>query len=459
MNAREYVNKYQDDIINDIKELVAIKSVEEEPKEGMPFGEGPAKALCKALEIAEKYGFKTANLDNYAGYAEMGEGEDVIGILAHVDVVPEGEGWEHEPYNVHIVDGMMYGRGVADDKGPAIVALHAMRVVREMGIPMNKRVRLVFGANEETGMKCVAHYKEIEGGFTMGFSPDGSFPLIFGEKGSFGADFTAQLNAEGAKTVIEDFFGGEARNVVCPKVTVVLSGEKLDEIKVAFEAYGKANDLPTDATEADGKLTLVLTGKPAHASTPHLGRNSISYMVDFLNTVLPESPFVKGYVQCVGLGYDGEKMGAKCEDEYGVLTMNIGIISVKDGKATATIDIRYPITVDFAPYVENIRKSFEDAGCEIDIKRVGASLFVDPNSEFIKVLHKSYVEVTGDTVNQPYTIGGGTYSKAFENVVAFGNEYPGEENCIHMADERILVSRLFDSCEIYAKAIENLLAL
>ncbi|MBR6800761.1 MAG: dipeptidase PepV [Eubacteriaceae bacterium] len=460
MTVKEYVNKYKDELINDIIEVCSIKSVQEEAKEGMPFGEGPAKALQCALAIGEKYGFKAVNLDNYAGYIEMGEGEDIIGILAHVDIVPEGIDWTSDPYKPEIRDGKLYGRGVADDKGPAMISLHAMRILRDMGTKFNKRVRLVLGANEETGSACVRYYKEKEGGFQYGFSPDAEFPLIFGEKGMCPAGFAAPLNTPDAKTIVEDITGGIAGNAVCPKCTVILSGEKLEEIEQALYAYGKEVNLPVEAELKDGKLTISIIGVSAHGSTPEKGINAISHITTFLKTQIDTCPYVNAYTQCIGLTHDGSKCGVACTDEYGSTTMNVGIVSTENGIASSRLDLRYALTCDFEPYVPVLKKSFEDAGATfIGGMGVFPRLFIDPESDFIQALYSSYVKVTGDTVNKPFSIGGGTYSRSFDNVVAFGNQFPGEDNFIHMADEHMALDSIFKCVEIYVDAIQKLLAL
>lgn len=456
MDIKERAAAYEGDILRDIRRLIAIPSVEEPPKDGMPFGEGPAKALETALAIGEELGFATKKLDNYAGYIQMGEGDELMGILAHVDTVSVGAGWTHDPYAGELVDGVLYGRGVADDKGPAIIALYAMKIVKDMGIPLNKRVRLILGANEETGFRCMAHYKEVEEDLTLGFSPDADFPLIFGEKGSYGADFTAPLNGDDSIRLVS-IEGGEARNVVCAKCVCVLDGgERNESVAEKFRSYAALHNMRAE-TEIKDKLTLTLHGVGAHASMPELGVNAISYMVDFLNGIIPQSPFVSAYAKCIGTAYDGAAMGAACSDQYGALTMNIGIVSTEDACARATIDIRYPITIEFEPYAENIKANFEHAGAEIFPRPIGAPLFVDPESELVKTLYSSYVKVTGDTENRPFTIGGGTYSKAFKNVVAFGIEFPGDINNVHMADECIGMERVLTAVQIYTEAIIGLL--
>ena len=457
MDIQSRVLAYKEDIIEDIKRLVNIKSVEEAPQVGMPFGEGPAKALAEALKLGEEKGFTTKNVDNYAGYIEMGSGEDLIGILAHVDVVPEGDGWTYEPYNCTLADGYLYGRGVADDKGPAIMGLYAMKIIKEMQIPLNKRIRLVLGSNEETGFGCVKHYKEVEGGFTMGFTPDAGFPVTFGEKGNYSADFSAKLDND-CEVKILNLSGGEARNVVAPSCSCVIDAEaeKLEEIKVAFEKFYKENDTTGVILVENGQTTLVLDGKPAHASLPELGMNAISYMIEFLSRYTTCS-FVTGYNELIKTDFNGKYCGAYSQDQYGITTMNIGMISTVDGVATATIDIRFPVTSEYDSNKEDIKNNFEAKGFGFRIHKSTNPLFVDPNSDLIKALYDTYVEVTGDTENKPMTMGGGTYAKAFDNMVAFGPEFVGENNRIHMADEYISVESVLKATEIYVKALIKML--
>ncbi len=457
MEIKKLVEQYKDEIIKGIQSLIAIRSVGEEPKEGMPFGEGPAKALGEALRQGEALGFTTKNLDNYAGYIEMGKGEDLIGILCHVDIVPEGAGWIHDPFKGEIDDGKLYGRGVCDDKGPAIMALYAMKIIKDLGIDLKKRIRLVIGANEETGFRCVEHYKKVEGGFTMGFSPDADFPLIFGEKGGFNASIERKANTGGVIR-IADIKGGEAKNVVAPACVCVLEGpeEALKAIEQKFQIYAVETHMKCESDLKDTRLKLTLHGTSAHASTPSFGVNAVTHMLRFLGSVDIDSPFVNAFNQTIGTDFTGESCKIKCSDEYGELTLNIGLISMKEETITATIDIRYPITVEFNAYAEALKNACEQAGLTYLFEGTHPPLFVDPESDLVKTLYSSYVKVTGDTEHKPFTIGGGTYSRAFENVVAFGVEFPGDANRVHMSDEVISVDKMLLTTEIYVDALLQL---
>ncbi len=459
MDIKSKINSYKDDIINDIAELVKIRSVKGEACEGMPFGKECAHALNKALEIAGRMGFETVNLDNYAGYAQMGEGEDIIGILCHVDVVPEGGGWTHEPYCLSEENGVLYARGVVDDKGPLIAALYAMKIAREIkGEVFKKRIRLVIGADEESGFGCVKYYKSKEGGFSMGFSPDADFPLIFGEKGHYDTDISAPLAINAGRRVIQRIQAGTARNAAADFCEAVICGEtKTAEAIDKFLSYLSAYEIDGNAEILNDGVSFKMAGKAAHASTPELGKNAACHMIKFLGEIVHDSPFVNTFNKLIGTDTSGEKIGAAACDEYGSLTLNVGMVKTdKQGTATATLDIRYPVSIDFAPYAEIISEKIKGAGAEEKFVSHSLPLLVDPESELVKNLMEAYCEVTKDTKAKPIVIGGGTYARAFENVVAFGPEFADDDNRIHDSDENIRLDRLWTAIEIYVNAILKL---
>ena len=457
---QEKVRAYQEDMIRDIFSLVAIDSVKTAAVKGKPFGAGPAAALVKSKEIAEALGFTAVNLDNYCTYAQMGEGEQKIGILAHVDIVPLGEGWTKNPLGGDRGNGFIYGRGVSDNKGPCVMSLYAMKIVRELGIPVHKNVRVIMGANEESGMQCVKHYREVEGGFDYGFTPDAAFPVTFGEKGGYHANFSASKLGKGEVKLIS-IQGGTAGNVVCPAVDALLDcGGQAKAIEEKFMAYLAQNGLGGQVSQSPAGMVLRLVGTAAHASTPQLGVNSISHMMAFLAEVTEEIPFVIGYNACIGLGFNGEKAGVDLSDQYGRLTFNVGLISSQDDTVTASIDIRYPVTIlDFTPHADTIAARFNANAFTLSGVRIGKPLFVDPNSDLVRVLSEVYVEVTGDTVNQPGTMGGGTYAKGFDHCVAFGAEFVGDENRIHNTDECLEIEKMLKATEIIVHALIKLLSL
>ncbi|MCG0276560.1 MAG: Sapep family Mn(2+)-dependent dipeptidase, partial [Thermosediminibacteraceae bacterium] len=183
MDIEKAIKLNEEPLIKSVCEIIKIRSVEDAPAPGKPFGEGVARALEYALDLSRSFGFRTKNLDNYIGWAEWGEGAEMVGILVHLDVVPEGSGWTYPPFGGEIHDGKIYGRGAVDNKGPAMAALYALKTLKDAGVKFKRRVRVIFGTNEESGMKCIKYYLEHDEEPTMAFSPDAEYPIINGEKG------------------------------------------------------------------------------------------------------------------------------------------------------------------------------------------------------------------------------------------------------------------------------------
>lgn len=456
MEIENMIKKYEQDMIKDICSLVKIKSVEQPPEKGMPFGEGPAKALEKALEIADNLGFKTKNMDNYCGYAEIGEGEDLIGILTHVDVVPEGIGWKHSAFNPVVEDGKIYARGVIDDKGPVVMILYALKILKELNTNFNKRVRLIIGANEETGFKCMDYYKKNEEDLTYGFSPDADFPVIFGEKGICSMEITGNVQSEDSIKLIS-MEGGQAANVVIPIIRATLEITNSLDIKSLYNTFLEKNNLKGTCKIDKNLAYLELDGVSAHASTPYEGTNACNYMFKFLISIIKNNDLVNNFNNLIGTDYYGEKLGISSYDEYGKLTFNIGIANIKNNKFSFICDIRYPITKTFEETNKKIQNIMNGKGYTTRILEHKKPLFVNPNSTLVKTLMTSYTNVTKDLSSKPFTIGGGTYSRAFDNVVGFGCAFPNEEYTAHQNDEYLKIDKMILSTKIYVEAIKNLL--
>lgn len=441
MNIKEKVMQQQEDIINNLATLVSYPSVYQE--DGFkPFGKANQECLHKALEIAKSYGFKTVNLDNYCGYIEMGQGEQVIGVLAHLDIVPVSATWATNPFELTRKGDKFYGRGTSDDKGAAVCSLAALRILKEIEPTMKKRIRLILGCNEETGSKGIAYYVSKEGYVDLGFTPDGDFPCIYGEKGAIHANFKA------SSTKILNCKGGIVSNAVpnfaeFELVPGCLNEEKLDK-------YFKENKV--EYTLNDNKLYV--RGIAAHASTPHLGFNAISYAIEGLYQADINDNFVTEYHNAISTDYDGRGLNIKCEDEYGPLTFNIGIISQEKDVICCTVDIRFPVTL----HKEDIINKMKENKNIFDLSGIDP-LFFDPNHPMVKALCDAYYKVTDDKVNKPMVIGGGTYAKSMKNIIAFGCEFPNEDCHIHDDNEFVTLQILLLQTEIYVEGLINLLNL
>lgn len=452
MEIREKIDSLSEEMIENLGRLVAIDSQMGASVEGKPFGEGPAKALEEGLKIAQEMGFRTVNLDNYCGYAEMGEGDEIVGIAAHLDIVPVGGGWTYEPLALTREGACLYGRGTTDDKGPVIEALYAMKLLRETGIPLKKRVRLIMGCNEENGSKCMEHYNQVAEELSCGFTPDADFPCIHGEMGHM------DMVAYSKNTKILSMNGGFVSNAVCDECTTVIPTQ--DGLKQRLEKVLADTKLTTfTVREQDGEIHIFAKGVPAHASTPILGVNAAGVTFAALEEAGFEDDFVKFYNTHIGTSCDGAGIGLKAEDAYGSLTMCNGIVSTEDGVITCSIDIRVPVTLTEAEVRRMCEGKLEDENGRMEILEIGDPLFYPRESPIVEALYQAYTDVTGDTEHPPKVIGGGTYAKSLKNIIAFGPEKPGIDYRIHSADEFIRISDMKEAVLIYMEAIRNLLAI
>lgn len=454
MDFKKQIEAVMEPMAQDISALCQINSVEGKPLPGMPFGEGPAKALETALEMGEKMGFKTENFDNYVGHIEMGEGEELLGILGHVDVVPAGEGWDFDPWGGVIADGKIFGRGTLDDKGPLVTCLYAMKILKDMDVPLSKRVRIILGTNEETDWNCMAHYlNEVKPELpTIAFSPDSEFPVTYAEMGLLQYTLTRQISE---KLEIE---GGNAFNSVPSKASVVLDGTYADALE---KAVNEATDPSMFAIEKDGeKVVLRAAGVGAHAAHLWDGKNALTHMMEVLGK-LPLTGELKEVVDFVnehfGTCLYGENMGIACSDEdCGPLTLNLGRIDIKDGKLSLCCDSRVPVAYTVDSIEEKVKAKIEGTGYEYDRVSTERPLYVPRDSALVQTLMDAYRKVTGDTDSQPQSSGGATYSRTIDNCVAFGCLLPDQEDTMHQANECLELDKLKIWLEIYLEAIYQL---
>lgn len=446
----------QEEIIKSVQEIVKIKSVEEEAKQGMPFGEGVHNALLHCLELSKSLGFKTVNVDNMIGYAEYGTGDEMIAVLGHLDVVPEGEGWTYPPYAAEIHNGKIYGRGTTDDKGPLIGALYALKAIKDLNIPLKRRVRVFFGLNEETGSQCVKHY--VDKGEEMpvcGFTPDAEYPIINGEKGIVTCKFKRKLVQDG-NLILKWITGGVAANVVpdYAEAAIIVPKDEIQNIKKSAE---KIKEIV--AEEKDDLLIIKSYGISAHGSTPEKGKNAISHLIMFLgnlNFSKDTRDFFDFYNKYIGLDVNGVNLGIGLEDEIsGKFIFNLGGITGNQDEITIDINMRYPVTKTYEEFIDIFNEKMNLGKLQELFLRHKKSLYVSPDTEFIKKLQKVYEEKVGGTADL-ISIGGGTYAKAMKNVVAFGPIFKGEPMVEHKPDEYIGIDSLIKNVQIMAAAIVEL---
>ena len=457
-----YIDSHRQEMIEDISALCRINSEKMPYSAGKPYGEGAFAALNAALDMAERYGFSVNNYDNYVGTADLNDGPAQLDILAHLDVVPAGEGWTvTEPFEPVEKDGKLYGRGTADDKGPAVAALYAMRCVKDLGIPLTKNVRLILGTDEECGSSDIEHYYDVEKEAPMTFSPDGEFPVVNIEKGRLDGHFDSSFEASEALPKLVSFSSGTKANVVPGKAEAILAGLEAEEIeKEARQVEQETGIRFTLSVRQEGILVLA-QGEGAHASTPQEGKNALTGLLKLIAGLpLADCPQVRAAAALEKLmphgDTSGRALGVSRSDELsGDLTLAFSMLTVDDQHLEGVFDSRCPICSN----EENTLKVIKDRMAENGIALRNDSMIpphhVDGDSEFVKVLNRVYEEYTG-LKGGCLAIGGGTYVHGLKHGVAFGAAFPGTDNHMHGADEFAVIDELLASAKIFAQVIVEL---
>lgn len=447
------IEKDKNELLENLKKQVAIQSVEGEPEEGAPFGKKVAKALDNILELGEKMGFVVKNHEGYVGTIEWGEGEELLGVLTHVDVVSPGDEsqWNTPPYEMTEQGGFICGRGVVDDKGPLISSLYGMNALKKLGFKPNKRIRIIIGANEETGWGCMSYYKEHCEAPHKSFSPDGMFTAVNSEKGIFSGEYEKKLNAEGISIA-----GGEAENLVPAKAVAVLP-LSVDSVNKAINDANFPEGVSFTCEKCSQGVKLTCKGKSAHAMTPKKGVSSIVGLLNVLQVCEEMNKELKAALKeilvLLGKEPDGEAMGIACEDEVsGELTVNLGMLSLKDNRLSLEFDVRSPVTTDLDTIVANINEVLKECGYENTNSHIKHPLHVPADTPLINKLCEVY-KVVAKEEPTIHSIGGGTYARAFQNCVCFGSVYPNEELTVHSVNERTLKSNIIQNAKMYGLAI------
>lgn len=430
-------NESKEEIVQTLSHLISIPSVKSDATPVAPFGQATADALEYMLNVGKRMGFHTKNLDNKVGYIEYGDQGPLLAVLCHLDVVPAGEGWLKDPFQLRREIGLLIGRGVIDDKGPAVCTLFAMKKLMETGYCPNTRIRLILGLDEESGSLCMNRYKETEEMPVCGFTPDASFPPIFAEKGIL------NIRVYGPSSGFLTMTAGERVNMVPAACRVSFSG--------------------TDDS-------FLVRGVPAHASTPQSGVNAIYLAVQKLSDEqIMKSPLLSFYHKYIDTS--GSRLfPSNPSDHSGTLTLNAGIINIDSNLEEIILDIRYPVTANGRDLFEELLQTAESNGLQAELLNHTAPLHKDPNDPLIQSLvdvYDRYIcianEISGNNSHEniksktvPIAIGGGTYARSIPGLVAFGPAFPWDEDQAHSVDEAINEDIFFLLVSLYEDALREL---
>ena len=446
-----FIAANKEQLLKDIAALVSINSVEGTPEEGAPYGAGPRAALDKTLELAAGMGLATRNCEGHIGYAELAgaDAEKYLATICHVDVVPEGNGWTQDPFQMEIRDGWMIGRGVADDKGPMVATLYALKFLKEEGVSLRYPIRALVGDNEETHMHDVDYYLANYPAPVFCFTPDAEFPVCNGEKGHFDGKLVSPV----CNGVIKDFEGGVATNAVPDRASALVTTD-----------ITKLRNAPNITLEPEGEGVRIRGwGKSGHAAMPEGTVNAIGLVVNYLldNGLCNDAE--RAYLEAVKKLHDstaGAGLGIDCADgPFGPLTIIGGKMSMVDGRMVQTMDSRYPTCTDGDTIAKQIRAAI---GTGAELTDVGSAkpFYIEADTPAIKACIDTYNEVTGENAT-PFTMGGGTYARHFPYAVSFGPEHsdivlPEFGGPMHGANEAAPIDKLLEALKIYIIALLRL---
>lgn len=454
MVFRKLVEKSRDALVADLQGCVRIPSVYAEDGSGLPYGKAVGECLNYVLARAEALGFAVHNMDGQLGWCEYGRGDEMIAVLCHLDVVPAGDGWTVPPYEGRVIDGRIYGRGTMDDKGPAMAALYGLVALRASGADLKRRIRLIFGLNEETGSADMKYYLSHGGEVpVMGITPDGEYPVINGEKGLVTQHFSCHLNQTG-KIRLAALEGGTAHNIVPAQASARLLCPPETARAIAAREEEKIS-----CTLTENGVLVEAAGVGAHGGTPQEGENAIGRLMCFLNRLPLEGELarmVNLLAEQIGMEYDGASLGIAMEDSVsGPLTVNLGVIEGDGEQLAVKLNYRYPVTRSFDACGPVVKAAFEQAGFQETFLQHKAAIYMAPDSPLVSKLLKVYSDYTGQKA-EPKCIGGGTYAKMIPNTLAFGPIFPGDEVREHKPDEYMEIGRLVDNAAILAAAMYEL---
>ena len=452
MRFNDLLEKSMPELIRDLQGCIRIPSVYQADDSGYPYGKPVHECLEFMLKCAADMGFRTHNMDNQVGWAEYGEGEEMVAVLGHLDVVPEGDGWTVAPYGGEVKDGRIFGRGTMDDKGPTVAALYALKAIKDSGVKLNRRIRIIFGLNEETGSADMKYYASHGGEVpVMGFTPDGEYPVINGEKGLINETYTCKFTQSGP-LYLKSMVGGTAHNIV-PHFA---RADFRCEAALADEIAAMTGEGITVTRTEEGVL-VEAAGVSAHGGTPSEGINANGRLAQFMAKLPLEGQLavaIRFLAEKIGMEYDGASLGIAMEDDLsGPLTNNFGVMNATENELVVKLNYRYPVTRTYEDCGPRVIELFAEAGFELTGAVRKNRLYMPAESELIQRLMKVYTDATGDYESQPKSIGGGTYAKMLPNVVAFGPIFPGDEVREHKPDEFMELSRLLDNANILAEAM------
>ncbi|HXH60079.1 MAG TPA: Sapep family Mn(2+)-dependent dipeptidase [Fimbriimonadaceae bacterium] len=453
-SIQDWLKDHESDLLADYRRLLQFPSIQDDPQPNAPFGKANRDALDFMLSLSSESGMATKDLEGFCGFAEFGGGEKMVMSLGHLDVVPVGPGWKHEPFGAEVDEGYVYARGAVDDKGPTMASFFAMRAIQACWPDVPVRMRSVFGCNEESGFQCVERYMKTEEAPTFGVAPDSGWPLYHAEKGI--ANLVVVAPRPKGDVELLSIEGGQRPNIVIDSCTAkVRVGEAARTHVESKIADGWDKNL-TAAWEGD-VLTVQAHGKAAHGSTPYYGDSAAIRALRFLREVTPlpdqqafDALFKIPQTQGEGVGIEG------ADEVSGALSCNLGVISSDANSVRFLLNVRYPVVWKGDDMKARCEKKMAKLGQGFRLESMedSPSLYFPLEHPMVRIVCEVYEQETGEK-KEPGVMGGGTYARAVPNTVSIGTGWPGDGPA-HETDERLKVEHLNKMARIYAHVLYRL---
>lgn len=443
---KKYIEQEKNNIINDCTSLISIPSVSSDKKE-------LKKALDFVIKTAKNIGLNAYSVENDSiGIVDFGEGDETIGILAHIDVVPAGDEalWKHPPFKGTYEEGWICGRGAIDDKGPLIASLYAIKVLKELNVPIYKKIKMIIGTQEEVTWTDMDQYKQHYPLPDFGFTPDGEFPITTKEKGCVDVELTFDKCKCPGEFDVLSFSGGEALNAVPAYCEILLNGD-INILDQRLTKFNKNNPHYAERIyieKASDGIKVYSSGVSAHSSAPDKGINAINILASFLTTLALTDMGATNLVNFI-TSCKVNFMEDYIEEKEYQTTFVASMLSTANTGYSLYVNLRTSLTTISADIEQALDDMKKELNFNYAITSYLAPICVDEKIEFLQLMSKAYEDISG-LKNHFCTAFGTTYAKAMPNTVCFGPMFPGEYDSCHEVNERISSDSIMSAACIYA---------
>ncbi|TNH96261.1 Sapep family Mn(2+)-dependent dipeptidase [Aeromonas sobria] len=448
-----------DGFINDLSFLVAIPSIRDltTKSENAPFGFHIRQAFDYLITFAQREGLDVRDHQGYALDISYGQGDQEIALLHHVDVVPAGDEvlWRTPPYRMTAVGNVIFGRGVTDNKGPLMASLYILKLFKQLKVPVTKRIRVIIGGAEETSWECVEHYFRHNPQPEYGFSPDGDFPIVNGEKGILYASLEKRFSTRESSSACQiiRIESERDRTSTCHRFAIELAGSDAAKVAGQFSTFA-------DVIDCQSHYRVEFSTPWEKSRNPHKADNCVDKFISVMHHVqgldINSSHLVNLLISHFTNDHAGRKLGLyHHDDEMGQTTCCVSAINMDSHGYNLDFDFRFPKGLSIEQVRSQLLALSQQAGVNFIEHQYLPLSYLSPESPLIQSMGKAYSEVTG-THADCFSKGGASYARALKHGVVFGPTFPDEMTFVHEPNEQLNLESLIQAIKIYVKVLISL---